>query len=89
MKSLDNSNCFALQLQKTNLCFLQDIQKDYELQGWAHEVAIEGFAWQCNDKKGVPDKICTIDQLVIIFASKHKQMERRVVLHDAQAQWNS
>nr|XP_018669787.2 arachidonate 5-lipoxygenase isoform X1 [Ciona intestinalis] len=52
----------------------KDIVNDYELQGWAHDVAVEGFGWQDGNTRGAPENIVSVEQLVwyctlIIFTS--------------------
>uniref|UniRef100_F7AWK4 Lipoxygenase domain-containing protein n=1 Tax=Ciona intestinalis TaxID=7719 RepID=F7AWK4_CIOIN len=52
----------------------KDIVDDYELQSFMFDTAHEGFGWQDNDLRGVPDKLNTRDELIdmttiIIFAS--------------------
>uniref|UniRef100_H2Y9R8 Lipoxygenase domain-containing protein n=1 Tax=Ciona savignyi TaxID=51511 RepID=H2Y9R8_CIOSA len=43
----------------------EDVKDDYELQGWAQDVAHEGLGWDGNTR-GFPDSITTIEQLVEI-----------------------
>lgn len=42
----------------------QDVANDFELQGWAQDVAKEGLGWQDNDTKGMPEQLKSIEQLV-------------------------
>jgi len=40
------------------------VAEDYELQDWIRDIGEEGIAWQDGNKRGVPDKLETVEQLV-------------------------
>uniref|UniRef100_H2Y5X3 Lipoxygenase domain-containing protein n=1 Tax=Ciona savignyi TaxID=51511 RepID=H2Y5X3_CIOSA len=44
----------------------EEVEGDYELQGWARDVAREGLGWQDGDSRGFPETITTIPQLMEI-----------------------
>jgi len=44
--------------------FLQDVEGDYELQDWVRDVAEEGFGWQDGNKRGVPERLDSVEKLV-------------------------
>ena len=48
----------------------QDVADDFELQGWADDVANNGLNWQRNNDKRMPDKITSVEQLVSLLFIK-------------------
>lgn len=41
----------------------QDVVEDKEVQDWAYENAYEAFGWEDGNRRGVPDKFTSIEQL--------------------------
>nr|XP_002122603.3 allene oxide synthase-lipoxygenase protein-like [Ciona intestinalis] len=44
----------------------EDVKEDFELQGWAKDVAEHGLGWQDGNTRGFPTSITNIEQLIEI-----------------------
>lgn len=44
----------------------EDVANDFELQAWTDDIGKEGFGWQDGNRRGMPESIKTVDELVRI-----------------------